>query len=106
MNILKILALLFILSYSSLMASAQPDSTFIKQIDQLRKDCNYTEIITAIAQKQKSLPSNLWLTYNKACYYALLSDSTKAFSALFKAVQLGADGKDILTDTDFENIHT
>jgi len=40
-----------------------------------------------------------------ACYYSLKGDNEHAFRNLYKAIKLKADGKDILTDTDFENIH-
>lgn len=84
---------------------AQPDSTFIKQIEILRKQAKYEEIINNLSDKNKTSPNDLWTNYQLACYYSLINDSINAFNYLYNSIKLGADGKDILTDTDFENIH-
>jgi len=83
---------------------AQTDSTFIKEIETLREKAKYEEIINSLNDKYKASPDDLWINYQLACYYSLTNDSINAFNHLYNAIKQEADGKDILTDTDFENI--
>lgn len=106
MNTIRKTISIIILVFIAKLALCQPDSTFIKQIATLRADSAYAQIVTKIEEKQQSLPKDLWLNYNRACYLSLLADTTKAFEALYQAFHLGAESKNILTDTDFENLHT
>lgn len=97
--------ILIIVIFVSLKLIAQPGSTFISQIEALRQQGNYETIIDSLKNIQKKNPNDLWLNYQLACYYSLQKDSINAFHFLNMAINNGADGKDILTDTDFENVY-
>ncbi|MCG8410259.1 MAG: hypothetical protein MI739_03135, partial [Bacteroidales bacterium] len=88
----------------TLFATAQPDSLLAQKIDTLRKQEKYIQIIETLQTNLKT-NNDLWTNYQLACYYSLTNDSSNAFYFLNKSIKKGADGKDILTDTDFENIH-
>lgn len=98
--------LLIVAIASSMSLNAQPDSIFIQKIDSLRKQQVYAEIIETIHLASSKDTNQLWYTYQLACYESLNHQYKKAFFLLEQAINLGAKGADILTDTDFENLHT
>ncbi|MBI9068477.1 MAG: hypothetical protein JEZ09_14370 [Salinivirgaceae bacterium] len=100
----QLIFILFLISIT-LTTQAQPDSTIIKQIQGLRAQVNYTEILTLLSQEKNNDEHDLWLNYQLACYQSLLKNEKEAFKNLYRSIKLGAKGEDILTDSDFENLH-
>lgn len=84
---------------------AQPDSIFSQKIDSLRKANNISQIIKIIHTESISDTHQLWYTYQLACFYSLDEQFEKAFFYLNKAIDFGAKGEDILSDTDFESLY-
>lgn len=95
-------ALLFLLYINGF---SQTDSAMITKIQDLRHQSKFTEIINLLTNELERNQKDMYLNYQLACYYSLLNDTTNAFELLNKSIAYGADGKDILTDTDFENLH-
>ncbi len=98
--------LLIFLTLITLNTVAQPDSVFVNEIQNLRAKENYSEIVSLLNEASISNPDNLWLNYQLACYYSISTDTINSIIYLNKAIKAGANGMDIMTDTDFENIHT
>jgi hypothetical protein len=103
-NMLKhfLLALATILTIST---QAQPDSIFIQKIDSLRKQQAYGQIIENIEVASASDTHKLWYSYQLACYHSLNKQFNQAFHLLNKAINQGAKGEDVLSDTDFELLY-
>ena len=83
---------------------AQTDSVLIKQVERLRVTKNYSQIIDALSKVNGK--GDIWVNYQLACYYSLLNDGGNSFNHLQTSINLGAKGEDILTDTDFDNMHS
>jgi hypothetical protein len=98
-----ILTAIFVISYYFL--AAIPDSTFVAEIDSLRKIKAYQVINKRINKQLEVSPDDLWLNYQNACYFSLQGDSLMAGKYLMKSIELNKSAKDIFTDTDFENLH-
>jgi len=101
---MKILLFISIL-VNSLLCYSQVDTLLQNKIQKLRKEKQYNNVINILTEDIEDNKNNLWYNYQLACYYSLIADTINSFNYLYKSIDLGADGKDILTDTDFDNIH-
>lgn len=81
-------------------------SSFLKEIKELRANKEYSEIIKIIQVKMDSDSAKVWHYYQLACFHSLKKDTIKSFNYLYKAIKMGAYGDDILSDTDFEPLHS
>jgi len=79
--------------------------TFIKEIEILRNQGKYNLIIEDLKNRINSDSVQFWHYYQVACFYSLKENSDSSFHYLHKAIDKGADGEDILSDTDFEFLH-
>lgn len=78
---------------------------FITSTQNLRKQHNYDEIIRIINDSIKKDSTEIWPYYQLACTYSLKGDTILPFKYLYKYIDLKKFAKDILSDSDFDNIH-
>ena len=97
MQILKIIILLF--SLSTIASANIVDTTSFRESNNYKNALDY--------YKNKTITkSSSYNYYQTACYYSLLEKHDSAFYNLTNAISLGAEGEDVLTDTDFNNLRT
>lgn len=71
-----------------------------------RDPVNYSNAIEYYKSSQSKINSALHNTYQLACYYSLSSQNDSAFVYLNKAIEKGSRAEDVITDTDFNPLHT
>lgn len=99
-NKMKTSKLILFLSLFSVCAYSQTDTT------SFRENKNYRFAIEYYKCKNKENSNKYFFTYQLACYYSLLSLNDSAFYYLNNAIDKGASAEDIITDTDFNSLHS
>ncbi len=80
-------------------------SSFLKEVDSLRKLKQYDLIIDDLNKRINSDSVQMWHYYQMACFYSLKGDTNKPFEFLYKNMKLELCLDDILSDSDFESLH-
>ncbi|MFA7081085.1 MAG: DUF6624 domain-containing protein [Bacteroidales bacterium] len=79
---------------------------FFESTKELRKVQNYDEIIRMINDSIKKDSSEIWPYYQLACTYSIKGDTTVPFHYLYKYIDLKEFSDDILSDSDFDKLHS
>lgn len=85
---------------------SQIDTTNNKLIDSLRHQKKYDLIINVLNSNINSSSDNGRKTYLRACYYALLNDTNKAFNDIYNSLKFGEEAENIITESDFNGLHS
>ncbi len=88
-----------ILFFFANLLTAQTDTTQFRKPENLRSAANFH------IAKSLELSESHHHYHQAACYLALLENTDSAFLYIRKAIEHGAKGEDILTDTDFKQLH-
>ncbi|MDR1756471.1 MAG: hypothetical protein LBR65_05880 [Culturomica sp.] len=78
---------------------------FLEEIKPYRNKKEYDAVIADLQQRIQNDTSQYWCYYQLACMYSLKQDTTQAFVYLHKALNYGVRAEDVLSDTDFQNLH-
>lgn len=82
------------------MSFAQVDTSGFHQVDE------YAVAVQYYLQQSSRNPSSGYYSYQAACYLSLTGAADSAFVYINRAVDFGAKAEDVITDTDFNLLHS